>query len=477
MARKGVSPVLASLLLVVIVVAAAIATYLWVSSYIGSAGRGVEAPQFRELLKVEGVRAEGGSVVVTVRNIGNAKATLRAAYVMKGDVAVMSETLNVELEPGQAVDVKVSAQVPPGSYTVKIVTATGVEAIAPLPLSGAAQQPAQPEATLTVSVEPPEGGTTSPPPGEYRVAAGSAVTVRAEPNPGYAFSKWLLNGSDYSTSQEVTVTVRGSTSLTAVFSRLQPRFTITYWNQTITGPAGSKQRFVTEIENVGSANGTVEARVLDSGGALVGSVQITLQPGQRGTVEMLLTLPSTAGTYTWTVEAFNTATGSVDDRKSFTVTVLRVTELVKNGDFSNGSAYWTLQSPWYVDSALHCVRVNKTAQSIGASLWQTVNIPNRLLKLTLNFSYYLYAFPPGQVDNLTLVAEIWQNGNAVWRAEVSWSRNKNPTAGFFSQSVPLQLVIPGPATLNFTLYLVASTGLKSVDVRLDDISLMASAPP
>jgi len=164
MARKGVSPVLASLFLVVIAAATAVITYIWVSSYLGSAGRGVEAPQFRELLKVEGVRVEGGSVVVTVRNIGSAKATLRAAYLMKEGVAVASETLKVELEPGQAVDVKVSAQVPPGSYTVKIVTATGVEAIAPLPLSGAAQQPAQPEATLTVSAEPPEGGTTSPRP-------------------------------------------------------------------------------------------------------------------------------------------------------------------------------------------------------------------------------------------------------------------------------------------------------------------------
>jgi hypothetical protein len=414
-------------------------------------------------------------VVVTVRNIGNAKATLRAAYVMKGDLAVASETLNVELEPGQAVDVKVSAQVPPGSYTVKIVTATGVEATAPLPLSGAAQQPAQPKVTLTVSVEPPEGGTTNPSPGEYRVAVGSAVTVRAEPNPGYAFSKWLLNGSDYSTSQEVTVTVRGPTSLTAVFSKLQPHFTITSWNQSIAGAPSSRQRFVAEIENTGGA-GTVEVRVLDSAGALVNSTQIALQPGQRGTAEMLLTLPSTAGTYTWTVEAFNTATGSVDDRKSFTVTVLQATELVRNGDFSEGSAYWTLQPPWYVDSALQCARVLTSAQSISASLWQTVDIPSGLQKLTLNFSYYLYAFPPGQVDNLTLVAEIWQNGNAVWRAEVSWSRNKNPTAGSFSQSVPLQLVIPGPATLNFTLYFVANKAVE-VDVRLDDISLMASAPP
>jgi flagellin-like protein len=61
MARKGVSPVLASLLLVVIAAAAAIATYIWVSSYLSSAGRGVEAPQLHELLKVEGVREEAAA--------------------------------------------------------------------------------------------------------------------------------------------------------------------------------------------------------------------------------------------------------------------------------------------------------------------------------------------------------------------------------------------------------------------------------
>jgi len=79
-----VSPVLASLLLVVIAVAAALATYVWVSSYLRSAERGVEAPQFRELLKVEGVRAGDGGVIVTVRNIGSAKPVLRAVYVLKG---------------------------------------------------------------------------------------------------------------------------------------------------------------------------------------------------------------------------------------------------------------------------------------------------------------------------------------------------------------------------------------------------------
>jgi hypothetical protein len=150
-------------------------------------------------------------------------------------------------------------------------------------------------------------------------------------------------------------------------------------------------------------------------------------------------------------------------------------QLVKNGDFSNGSAYWTLQPPWYVDNVLQCAHVLTSARSVSASLWQTVDIPSGLQKLTLNFSYYLYAFPPGLVDNLTLVVEIWQNGNAVWRAKVPWSRSANPTEGSFSQSVPLQLVIPGPATLNFTLYFEANKAVE-VDVRLDDVSLVAVVP-
>ena len=465
-------------MLVVIATAAAVITYIWISSYLGSAGRGVEASQLRELLKVEGVRVEGGSVVVTVRNIGDAKATLRAAYVMKGGVAVMSETLNVELEPGQAADVRVSAQVLPGSYTVKIVTATGVEATAPLPLSGAAQQPAQPEATLTVSVEPPEGGTTDPPPGEYRVAAGSAVTVRAEPNPGYAFSKWLLNGSDYSTSQEVTVTVRGPTSLSAVFSKLQPRFTITSWNQSIAGAPSSRQRFVAEIENVGGANGTVEARVLDSAGALVNSTRITLQPGQRGTAEMLLTLPSTAGTYTWTVEAFNTATESVDDRKSFAVTVLRAIELVKNGDFSEGSRYWTLEEPWNVTQQ-YARAQNSTNRDFAASIYQDVEIPAGTTSLTLSFSYYLAADPPGQVNQLTLKAYLLSGGNVVWESStIQWDRSKTPAWKQFTQTFTVS--VTGRVTLKITLTVDVKKEEKkevTIDAGLDNVSLVASAPP
>jgi hypothetical protein len=307
------------------------------------------------------------------------------------------------------------------------------------------------------------------------VAAGSAVTVRAEPNPGYAFSKWLLNGSDYSTSQEVNVTVRGPTSLTAVFS-MQPCFTITSWNQTITGPAGSKQRFVAEIENVGSGAGTVEVRVLDSAGALVGSVQITLQPGQRGTAEMLLTLPSTAGTYTWTVEAFNTATGSVDDRKSFTVTVQQL-QLVRNGDFSNGSAYWTLEKPWNVTQQYARAYV-ETNTDFEASIYQDVEIPAGTTSLTLSFSYYLAAHPPGQVRQLTLKAYLLSGGNVMWESNtIQWDGSRTPVWKQFTQTFTVS--VTGRVTLKITLTADArEVGTPAtIDAGLDNVSLVASAPP
>jgi hypothetical protein len=295
MARKGVSPVLASLLLVVIAAAAAIATYLWVSSYLGSAGRGVEAPQFRELLKVEGVREEGGSLVVTVRNIGSAKATLRAAYVMKEGVAVASETLNVELEPGQAADVRVSAQVPPGSYTVKIVMATGVEAIAPLPLSGA----------------------------------------------------------------------RAARSI----------------------------------------------------------------------------------------------------------------QLVKNGDFSEGSAYWTLEDPWRVDPQQYARAYVETNSDFEASIYQDVEIPAGTTSLTLSFSYYLDADPPGQVEKggLTLKAYLLSGGNVVWESNlIQWNRSKKTEWKQFTQTFTVN--VTGKVTLKITLTADVKKEV-TIDAGLDNVSLLASAPP
>jgi hypothetical protein len=50
--------------------------------------------------------------------------------------------------------------------------------------------------TLTISISPPEGGTTDPPPGEHTYDENETVKVTAIPNEklGYRFNCWLLNG-------------------------------------------------------------------------------------------------------------------------------------------------------------------------------------------------------------------------------------------------------------------------------------------
>jgi hypothetical protein len=154
-------------------------------------------------------------------------------------------------------------------------------------------------------------------------------------------------------------------------------------------------------------------------------------------------------------------------------------QLVENGDFSEGDKNWTLQAPWYVDNALQCARVNASSlQYISASLWQTVKIPSGLQSLTLNFSYYFYVRPTGEgvVKRLSLTVEILQNGRVVWNASVAWKPSDNGKWLQFSESVPTEQLSSGSAVLNFTLYLDVEQELKSLDVRLDNVSLVAAVP-
>ena len=75
--KKGISPILATLLLIVIAVAAVIVTYAWVMTFTGST-----TSQAGAILTVENVRFydEGYSIDITVRNSGTADATVDAVY-------------------------------------------------------------------------------------------------------------------------------------------------------------------------------------------------------------------------------------------------------------------------------------------------------------------------------------------------------------------------------------------------------------
>jgi flagellin-like protein len=73
--KKGISPILATLLLIVIAVAAVIVTYAWVMTFTGST-----TSQAGAVLTVENVRFYDKSIDITIRNSGTADATVDAVY-------------------------------------------------------------------------------------------------------------------------------------------------------------------------------------------------------------------------------------------------------------------------------------------------------------------------------------------------------------------------------------------------------------
>jgi len=131
--KRGVSPVIAVLLLIVIAVAAAVLTYLWVLGYIGTMQTTGGTEQLQEKIKIESVDLSGSSIYrVYVRNIGDTQVVISAIYVIfpSGDAAQIysgSTTIN----PGSVVAITRTSTVTLTSgytYVVKAVTTSGVEA-------------------------------------------------------------------------------------------------------------------------------------------------------------------------------------------------------------------------------------------------------------------------------------------------------------------------------------------------------------
>jgi len=136
--RKGISPVIAVLLLIVIAVAAAILTYVWLTGYMGTLQAQSGAQQVQEKLKIEGVKVETGDntiKVVYVRNIGDVTITISAAYLMdsSGNVIAADTELEEELDPGESRGLEKLENIgkepltPGKTYIIKVVSEKGTE--------------------------------------------------------------------------------------------------------------------------------------------------------------------------------------------------------------------------------------------------------------------------------------------------------------------------------------------------------------
>ncbi len=131
---RGISPVVATALLVVIAIATAALLYLWVSGTVSN--QPTEEPAMHERIKIESVSYDktNKQVTVYVRNVGTVTATVDAIYVIdavNGTVVGSKTDIDTTQVPGNVTEYNVGLDgtlTPGRPYIVKAVTKDGVEA-------------------------------------------------------------------------------------------------------------------------------------------------------------------------------------------------------------------------------------------------------------------------------------------------------------------------------------------------------------
>ena len=123
-----------------------------------------------------------------------------------------------------------------------------------------------------------------------------------------------------------TQTVDDSKSITVNVIEVieNPHFTITSYPNTINTRPNYTIGFNVTVLNDGNADGTCEVRLKDHNNNIVDSEQVAIAQGEEKSVALQATAPSQVGTYTWTIEAYNVDTQTVDDSKSITINVTEV---------------------------------------------------------------------------------------------------------------------------------------------------------
>ncbi|MEM2994921.1 MAG: archaellin/type IV pilin N-terminal domain-containing protein [Candidatus Bathyarchaeia archaeon] len=128
--KRAISPILATLLLIVIAVAAIVVTYAWIMTYMTSAGT-----QAGTWIRIDSatINAANDTVTIYVRNTGTEPATIDAVYIDGTDVTycVKQPTLPYTIAVGGRAIITVNGTgagfdfVANSRYTIKVTTTTG----------------------------------------------------------------------------------------------------------------------------------------------------------------------------------------------------------------------------------------------------------------------------------------------------------------------------------------------------------------
>jgi flagellin-like protein len=122
---RAVSPVIATLLMIAIAVAAAILVYVWSMGLVGTL-QGTGGQQTREQLIMEAYVATTSPITLYIRNVGPTQSIVSAVYIEGVKASGFGGTITytpgstgiLTINPGQTLIAGVG-------YTVKVVTASG----------------------------------------------------------------------------------------------------------------------------------------------------------------------------------------------------------------------------------------------------------------------------------------------------------------------------------------------------------------
>lgn len=137
--KRGVSPIVATLLLILIAIAAAAVLYVWVNS-LSSSTTQYSTGNVATAISIDAADLNTSAVSAYVRNVGSSTVTGNLSvyvYNQTGFLVATGQTGSVSIQPGQVQQVSAplsvasGASIDPGkTYTVKIVTPSGASAVA-----------------------------------------------------------------------------------------------------------------------------------------------------------------------------------------------------------------------------------------------------------------------------------------------------------------------------------------------------------
>ena len=135
--KKGISTIIAVLLMIVITVAAAVITYIWVMGYIGGTMTGVKTATTQSSITIDDAYNITKFVYVLVRNVGSTNATVSSIYIGTSssnlaNAGTIAGTNKIAPLTMQSLNVTYTSLKKGTTYVVKVVDTDGGSAIGTL---------------------------------------------------------------------------------------------------------------------------------------------------------------------------------------------------------------------------------------------------------------------------------------------------------------------------------------------------------